>query len=139
ASTVRIDGESGTGKELVARALHATSHRNKNRFEAINCSAIPAGLLESELFGHKKGAFTDAKADRKGIFELCSEGTLLLDEIGEMPFEVQAKLLRVIQEKEVLPVGAGRGVPINPRLIAATNRELVDEVRHGRFREDLYF
>src|SRR5690606_35197961 len=139
ASTVRIDGESGTGKELVARAWHATSHRNRNRFEAINCSAIPAGLLESERCGHKRGAFTDAKSDRKGIFELCTDGTLLLDEIGEMPIELQAKLLRVLQEREVTPLGASKGIKVNTRVIAATNKDLQKEVREGRFREDLYF
>lgn len=138
-STVLILGESGTGKEVIARAIHKSSKRGDNRFEAINCAAIPPTLLESELFGHKRGAFTDAKADRKGIFELCSEGTLLLDEIGEMPIELQAKLLRVLQEREVTPLGASKGVKINTRVIAATNKDLQKEVREGRFREDLYF
>jgi DNA-binding NtrC family response regulator len=138
-STVLVVGESGTGKEVVARAIHQTSNRKDHRFEAINCAAIPATLLESELFGHKKGAFTDAKVDRKGIFEVCSDGTLLLDEIGEMPVELQAKLLRVLQEKEVTPIGSSRGIKINTRVVAATNKNLTDLVKAGQFREDLYF
>lgn len=138
-STVLILGESGTGKELVARALHEGSLRQKGGFEAINCGAIPETLLESELFGHRKGAFTDAKSDRKGLFEICSEGTLLLDEIGDMPLSLQVKLLRVLQEREVRPLGSGTTVKINTRVIASTHKNLEEEVRQGRFRQDLYF
>jgi len=138
-STVLVTGESGTGKELIARAIHFSSLRAAKPFRAINCAAIPENLIESELFGHKKGSFTDAKADRKGLFEECSEGTILLDEIGEMPLGLQAKLLRVLQEREVTPVGASRPVPINTRVIASTNRDLKEEVKAGRFRQDLYF
>jgi DNA-binding NtrC family response regulator len=138
-STVLIVGESGTGKELVARAIHNSSARKGGRFEAINCGAIPSNLLESELFGHKRGAFTDAKADRKGMFEICQGGSLLLDEIGEMPFELQVKLLRVLQEKVVMPIGSSSTVHVDARVIAATNRVLQREVQNGKFREDLYF
>ncbi len=138
-STVLILGESGTGKEVVARCLHNTSLQSKNRFEAINCGAIPENLLESELFGYKKGAFTDAKADRKGIFELCSDGTLLLDEIGDLPLLLQAKLLRVLQERVVTPIGSSTAIPINTRVIAATHRNINEEVHARRFREDLFF
>lgn len=138
-STVLILGESGTGKEVVARCLHNTSMQAANRFEAINCGAIPENLLESELFGYKKGAFTDAKTDRKGIFELCSEGTLLLDEIGDMPLLLQAKLLRVLQERVITPIGSSTSVPINTRVIAATHRNIIEEVQARRFREDLFF
>ena len=138
-STVLIYGESGTGKELVAKALHETSKRKNNRFAAINCGAIPENLLESELFGYRKGAFTDAKTDRKGVFEYCCDGTLLLDEIGEMPLPLQVKLLRVLQEMEITPVGGNVAIPINTRIIAATNKDLRDLVKKGRFREDLFF
>lgn len=138
-STVLILGESGTGKEVVARCLHNTSMQTTSRFEAINCGAIPENLLESELFGYKKGAFTDAKTDRKGIFELCSEGTLLLDEIGDMPLHLQAKLLRVLQERVVTPIGSSTAIPINTRVIAATHRNINEEVQARRFREDLFF
>ena len=138
-ATVIIIGESGTGKELVARAIHQLSKRRNSTFEALNCAAIPETLLESELFGHKRGAFTDAKADRKGIFEVCSDGSLFLDEIGETPLGIQAKLLRVIQEKQITPLGSSKSMSINTRIIAATNRDLEDEVARGRFRDDLYF
>ena len=138
-STVLILGESGTGKEVVARCLHNTSMQSQNRFEAINCGAIPETLLESELFGYKKGAFTDAKTDRKGIFELCSEGTLLLDEIGDMPLLLQAKLLRVLQERVVTPIGSSTPIAVNTRVIAATHRNINEEVHARRFREDLFF
>ena len=138
-STVLILGESGSGKEVVARCIHKISSRKEGRFEAINCAAIPEALLESELFGHKKGAFTDAKADRKGIFELCSAGTLLLDEIGDLPLSLQAKLLRVLQEKEIVPVGSSKPIKIETRILAATHRDLRQEVEEGRFREDLYY
>jgi two-component system response regulator GlrR len=138
-STVLILGESGTGKEVVARAIHATSPRATERFNAINCGAIPEQLLESELFGHKKGSFTDAKADRKGIFEVCSAGTLLLDEIGDMPMPLQTKLLRVLQEKQITPIGSSTTININTRVIAATHRDILDEAKSKRFREDLYY
>lgn len=138
-STVLVCGESGTGKELIARALHHSSPRQNYPFAALNCGAIPENLLESELFGHRRGSFTDAKADRKGYFEHCSSGTLLLDEVGELPLSLQVKLLRVLQEKEIYPIGATQPVKVNTRVIAATNRRLEDEVRTGRFREDLYY
>ncbi|MFW7379835.1 MAG: sigma-54-dependent transcriptional regulator [Oligoflexus sp.] len=138
-STVLVLGESGTGKELVARAIHKASKRKDRRFEAINCGAIPENLLESELFGHKRGSFTDAKADRKGIFEICDGGTLLLDEIGDMPISLQTKLLRVLQERQVTPIGASRPIDIDTRVVAATHRDILDEVKRHHFREDLYF
>jgi two-component system, NtrC family, response regulator GlrR len=138
-STVLINGESGTGKELVARAIHSASNRSGERFEAINCGAIPENLLESELFGHKRGAFTDAKADRKGLFELCHKGTLFLDEIGELPLALQVKLLRVLQERQVLPLGGSESVSLDTRVIVATNRVLPAEVKKGTFRTDLYY
>jgi DNA-binding NtrC family response regulator len=136
---VLILGESGTGKELVARAIHRSSTRGKERFVALNCAAIPETLLESELFGYTKGAFTDARSNRKGIFESCSDGTLLLDEIGELPLNLQAKILRVLQEHEVTPLGSTQSVKVNTRIIAATHRDLEEETLLGRFREDLYF
>jgi transcriptional regulator with GAF, ATPase, and Fis domain len=138
-STILLLGESGTGKEVIARSLHKISNRQTERFEAINCAAIPENLLESELFGHKRGAFTDAKVDRKGILELCSNGTLLFDEIGDMPLSLQAKLLRVLQERVVTPVGSATPIKIQTRVIAATHRDLIEEVQSGRFREDLYY
>jgi DNA-binding NtrC family response regulator len=138
-STVLVLGESGTGKELVARAIHQRSKRKDKRFEALNCGAIPENLLESELFGHKRGAFTDAKTDRKGIFEICDGGTLLLDEIGDMPSSLQTKLLRVLQERQIQPIGSTRSINIDTRVVAATHRDILDEVKRQNFREDLYF
>ena len=138
-TTVLLSGESGTGKELVARALHELSTRGEGRFVGINCAAVPGELLESELFGHVRGAFTDAKNGREGLFEQANDGTLLLDEIGEMPLEMQPKLLRVLQERQVRPVGGNSTVEMRARLIAATNRDLEGEVEAKRFREDLFY
>ncbi len=136
---VLLTGESGTGKELFARAIHQLSPRSENPFLAINCAAISPTLMEAELFGCRKGAFTDSKHDRKGFFEVCSQGTLMLDEIGEMPVELQAKLLRVLQEHEVIPVGSCTRVQVNTRVIAVTNCNLEEMVRLGKFRKDLYY
>ncbi|SMF27102.1 sigma-54-dependent transcriptional regulator [Pseudobacteriovorax antillogorgiicola] len=138
-TSILILGESGTGKELVAKAIHAASKRKGGRFEAINCGAIPENLLESELFGFKKGAFTDAKTDKKGLFELCAGGTIFLDEIGEMPLAMQVKILRVLQEGEVRPIGSDRSIKTDTRIIAATHRNLEQEIESGGFREDLYY
>ena len=138
-STVLIIGESGTGKEIIAKAIHEAGSRKEGNFEAINCGAIPENLLESEFFGHTRGAFTDAKTDKKGLFEICSNGTLMLDEIGDMPLSLQVKLLRVLQEKEIRPVGATRTIPVNPRIIACTHRDLSEMVQEGTFRQDLLF
>jgi len=138
-SNVLITGESGTGKELVARALHARSERRDAAFVPIDCGAIPAGLMEGELFGHARGAFTGATADRKGLFELADGGTVFLDEIGEVPPSLQVKLLRVIQERTLRRLGEGRDRPVDVRVVAATNRDIEAEVRAGSFREDLFY
>jgi len=138
-STALVTGESGTGKELVAQALHLQGPRAEGRFVPINCGAIPRELIESELFGHRKGTFTGAVADRVGRFELAHGGTLFLDEIGDLPMDMQVKLLRVLQERCILPVGASREVPVDVRVVAATHRNLEEEVQAGRFREDLYY
>jgi DNA-binding NtrC family response regulator len=138
-STVLVTGESGTGKELIARAIHYNSHRAKHPFVAINCGAIPSELLESELFGHVKGAFTGAISNRIGRFEMADEGTLFLDEIGDLDPSMQVKILRALQERVFEPVGATKSVQVNVRVIAATNIDLEKAVKEGRFREDLYY
>jgi two-component system response regulator HydG len=138
-ATVLVTGESGTGKELVAKAIHASSRHAQGPFVAINCAAMPEPLLESELFGHVKGAFTDARQARQGLFLKASGGTLFLDEIGDMPIGMQAKLLRVLQERVVRPVGGDKEAPFDTRIIAATNRDLDTEVAEKRFREDLFY
>jgi transcriptional regulator with PAS, ATPase and Fis domain len=138
-ASVLIQGESGTGKELLARYIHALSPRASQRFSALNCAAVPEGLLESELFGHERGAFTGADSRRVGRFEMANHSTFLLDEISEMPLVLQAKLLRVIQEGEVERLGGAAPIKINVRILAATNRDLKDMVRQNQFREDLFY
>jgi transcriptional regulator with PAS, ATPase and Fis domain len=136
---VLIEGDSGTGKELLARAIHIASPRGENPFVAVNCGAIPAELIESELFGHEKGAFTGAEKQRIGYFEAASTGTLFLDEIGELPLQAQVKLLRALQEKEVTRLGASKPISFDVRVIAATNRDLIKEITNSRFRPDLFY
>ncbi|GGM96910.1 hypothetical protein GCM10010967_33350 [Dyadobacter beijingensis] len=138
-STVLLLGETGTGKDLVARAIHRSSPRRDQPNITVNCAALPADLIESELFGHEKGSFTGASETRIGKWELADQGTLFLDEIGEMPLELQAKLLRALQEREIERIGGKAVIPTNVRVIAASNKDLSAEVQHGRFRSDLFF
>ncbi len=138
-SAILITGESGTGKELIAKAIHNKSSRSREKFIPINCSALPETLLESELFGHKKGSFTDAHADKKGLFEESSDGTLFLDEIGDMSLQMQVKLLRAIQEKKIKPIGSNDEISVNTRIISATNKNLKESLENGSFRSDLYY
>ncbi|HEY8091359.1 MAG TPA: sigma-54 dependent transcriptional regulator, partial [Polyangiaceae bacterium] len=138
-ATVLVTGETGTGKELVARAIHRRGRRSAGPMVTVNCGAIPQNLLESELFGHVRGAFTDAKADRKGLFVQAHGGTLFLDELGEMPLEMQVKLLRALETRTVRPVGGAQEIPFDARLVAATHQDLLARVEEGTFREDLYY
>ncbi len=138
-SSVLITGESGTGKEVIARLIHANSSRKDKPFVAVNCGAIAENLVESELFGHVRGAFTGAIKDREGLFKAAGDGTLFLDEISTIPLNLQVKLLRVLEEMEIMPVGSTKTIPVNARIIAATNRNLTEEVKNNRFREDLFF
>ena len=138
-ATVLVHGESGTGKELIARAVHNNSLRNNGPFVAINCGAIPLTLMESELFGHERGAFTDAKEAKAGTFERADGGTLFLDEVGELPLDAQVKLLRVLEERKITRIGGKKAIPVDVRIVAATNRNLDDEVKNGHFRLDLLY
>jgi two-component system response regulator HydG len=138
-SSVLVTGESGTGKEVAARALHAHSRRSAGPFVAVNCAAMPEALLEAELFGHEKGAFTDARSARVGLFKQADGGTLFLDEIGDMPLSLQPKLLRALEQRTVRPLGGNVEVPFDTRLIAATHRDIASAAADGRFREDLYY
>ena len=138
-SNVLLTGASGTGKELVARAIHSLSYKSNSQFLAVNCGAIPESLLESELFGHKKGSFTSAYHDKKGFFESACGGTLFLDEIGHMPLSCQVKLLRAVEQRQINPIGSTKSIDVDVRLIAATNKDLEKEIKTGRFREDLYY
>ena len=138
-STVAIYGASGTGKELIAKAIHISSQRKDFSFQAINCAAIPESLLESELFGHEKGAFTGAEKQHKGLFSRADKGTIFLDEIGDIYLSIQAKLLRVLQERTFVPLGSEKAVSVDVRVIVATNKNLKEEVKKGNFREDLFY
>src|SRR3954463_9008980 len=138
-ASVSIFGQSGTGKELLARPIHKASARREGPFIAVNCGAIPEGLLESELFGHKKGSFTGAVADRRGLFQAAQGGTLFLDEIGDMPLPLQVKLLRALEERKIRPVGSHESFDVDVRVVAATHRKLEDRIQSGEFREDLYY
>jgi two-component system response regulator GlrR len=138
-SSIYISGESGTGKEVIARSIHLASERKDKPFVAINCAAIPETLMESQLFGHERGAFTDAKRSYEGMFAQADKGTIFLDEIGDMSLSIQAKLLRVLQEKQFYPIGSGKPVEVDVRVIVATNKDLEAEVKNGAFREDLYY
>merc|ERR1711988_838002 len=137
--TVFIHGPTGTGKEVISNYIHQNSVRSEKPFVAINCAAIPENMLEAMLFGHEKGAFTGASSANKGIFRAADNGTLLLDEVSEMPLSLQAKLLRVLQEKKVTPIGGQRDIDVDVRVIATTNRDMVEEVKNKKFREDLYY
>src|SRR5262249_46341128 len=138
-ASVAITGESGTGKEMVARSIHNLSSRRDRPFIAVNCASIPPTLMESEIFGHERGAFTGANTRRPGVFELAHSGTLFLDEVGEIPIELQAKLLRVLEEGRLRRVGGKAEIEVDVRVLCSTNRELKAEIKNLRFREDLYF